>query len=197
MTVIYFIRHAEPNYENRNDAMRELTPKGLEDRKLVTEFLSDKKIDKVVSSPYKRSVDTVADFADRYGFETECIYDLRERKVNSVWIDDFAAFSKRQWSDFNYKLSDGEALGEVQNRNIAALNKLLTDYKDKNIAIGTHATALSTIINYYNKAFGYDDFQRKKKLMPWIVRFTFKGNICTSIMDYNVFTGEEFIIKGI
>ena len=68
MTVIYFVRHSEPNYENKNDSLRELTPKGLEDRKLVTEFLSDKNIDKVVSSSYKRAIDTVADFADRFGF---------------------------------------------------------------------------------------------------------------------------------
>lgn len=31
MTTLYFIRHAEPNYNNYDDLTRELSPKGLED----------------------------------------------------------------------------------------------------------------------------------------------------------------------
>ncbi len=37
MTKIYFVRHAQPNYNNHDDRLRELTPKGLEDRKKVTD----------------------------------------------------------------------------------------------------------------------------------------------------------------
>ena len=113
MTTVYFVRHAEPNYKNHDDMTRELTEKGLNDRKLVTEFLSDKAVDIVLSSPYKRAVDTVRDFAETKGFEVEIIEDFRERKIDSEWIEDFNAFSKAQWKDFNYKLSDGESLGEV------------------------------------------------------------------------------------
>lgn len=39
--------------------------KGLRDRTLVTEFLMDKQIDAVLSSPYKRAMDTVRDFAEK------------------------------------------------------------------------------------------------------------------------------------
>lgn len=102
----------------------------------------------------------------------EIIDDFRERKVDSIWIEDFASFSKAQWDDFDYKLSDGESLNEVQNRNISALNNVLEKYQDKNIAIGSHGTALSTIINYYDKSFGYEDFERIRTVMPWIVEFT-------------------------
>ena len=52
---LYFVRHAEPNYENHNDMLRELSNKGMKDRKLVTDFLTDKRVDIVLSSPYKRA----------------------------------------------------------------------------------------------------------------------------------------------
>lgn len=55
MTTVYFVRHAEPNYENHDDMSRELSAKGLEDRKLVTKFLYDKAVDIVLSSPFKRT----------------------------------------------------------------------------------------------------------------------------------------------
>ncbi len=41
-TRVYFIRHAEPNYNNHDDMTRELSEKGLKDRVLVTEFLRDR-----------------------------------------------------------------------------------------------------------------------------------------------------------
>ena len=121
MTNIYFVRHAEPNYENHDDRHRELTEKGLRDREAVTDYLMDKEIHAVLSSPYQRAVDTVKHFADARGMEIELVEDFRERKVDSVWIEDFNAFAKMQWADFSYKLTDGECLREVQERNIAAL----------------------------------------------------------------------------
>ena len=63
MTQLYFVRHAQPLYRNHDDAGRELSPKGLEDRKLVTAFLMDKSIDAVLSSPYARAADTVRHLA--------------------------------------------------------------------------------------------------------------------------------------
>ena len=158
MTKVYFIRHAEPDYSNHDDLLRELTPKGMQDRKIVTEYLSNKKIDVVLSSPYKRAVQTLEDFADKFGFKIETIDDFHERKVGNEWIENFHDFSKNQWADFDYTLQGGECLHEVQTRNIAALKEVLRKYEGKNIAIGTHGTALSTIINYYDKSFGYADF---------------------------------------
>jgi len=187
MTNIYFIRHAEPNYNNHDDMTRELSAKGLKDRELVTDFLTDKQIDIVVSSPFKRAIDTVRDFADKYGMDITIIDDLRERRVESYWIEDFTSFSRKQWEDFTYKLSDGECLAEVQQRNIAALDKILDDYGDQNIVVGSHGTALSTIINYYDKTFGYNEFDAIRHLMPWVIQFTFAGKELIQIKTFNLF----------
>ena len=37
MTTVYFVRHAQPNYENHDDLTRELTEKGLQDRMKIVE----------------------------------------------------------------------------------------------------------------------------------------------------------------
>lgn len=187
MTIVYFVRHAEPNYYNHDDMLRELTNKGMKDRGLVTAFLEDKNADIVLSSPYKRSIDTVRHFAEQNGLEIGIIEDFRERKIDSIWIEDFAGFCKKQWEDFDYKLSDGESLGEVQNRNITALNEVLEAYADKTIVVGSHGTALSTIVNYYDKSFGYAEFEKIRTLMPWVVKLVFNGQECVEIQKYNLF----------
>lgn len=189
MTTVYFIRHAEPNYANHDDMLRELSAKGLKDRELVTDFLMDKEIDVVLSSPFKRAVDTVRHFAEKKEMDIILVEDFKERRVDSVWIEDFNSFSKKQWEDFSYKLSDGECLAEVQSRNISALKETLETYKGKNIVVGSHGTALSTIINYYDKTFGYSDFNEIRHLMPWVVEFTFEEDVCVGIQKYNLFEG--------
>ena len=191
MTNVYFIRHAEPNFDNHDDMTRELSAKGLKDRELITGFLLDKQIDAVISSPFKRAIDTVRDFANKNGMDITIIDDFRERKVDSCWIEDFTSFSKKQWEDFTYKLSDGECLAEVQQRNIAALDKILDDYRDQNIVVGSHGTALSTIINYYDKTFGYNEFDDIRHLMPWVVQFAFDGKKLIQIKKYNLFENSH------
>ena len=183
MTTIYFVRHAEPDYNNHDDFFRPLTDKGLKDRIKVTNYLLDKKIDLVLSSPYVRAVDTVADFAKNAGLNIEKIDDFRERKVDSVWVEDFKAFCKKQWSDFDYKLTDGESLNEVQKRNIRALEEVLERYNGKNIVVGSHGTALSTIVNYYDNSFNYENFDAIIGVMPWVVKFEFEDKRCISIEE--------------
>ena len=193
MTTVYFIRHAESDISVRDGRARPLTAKGFADRQLVTGFLSDKGVDIVLSSPFKRAVDTVADFAEKNGLEIELVEDFRECRSDSDWdrVDDFFTFIQRQWADFSYSLSDGECLAEVQKRNIAALNDVLTKYKDKTAAIGTHGTALSTIINYYDDTYGYDDFNAMADIMPWVVKMYFDGRECAGMAKINLFRLSE------
>ncbi len=187
ITVVYFVRHAQSNFDNHDDLTRELTVQGFRDRKLVTDFLSDKNIDVALSSPYKRAVDTIKEFTDIKNLPIQIIDDFRERKVGNEWIDDFNNFCKKQWENFDFKLFNGESLKDVQCRNICSLNNVLKIHNGKNIVVGSHGTALSTVINYFDNSFGYKEFNEIKNLMPWIVEFTFDDNKYVKIRKYNLF----------
>ena len=190
MTTIYFIRHAESDTSVRDGRIRPLTEKGLASRIWVTEFLQDKNIDLVLSSPFKRAVDTVSAFAEKNGLTIECVEDFREQKSSSDMRRDnpeFYAFLERQWADFTYTFSDGECLREVQGRNIAVLNGVLTAHKGKNIVIGTHATALSVIINHYDNTYGFRGFKEMEHKLPWAVRMVFDGLNCVEIEKIDLF----------
>ncbi len=181
MTTIYFIRHAESDHNIHQDEIRPLTQKGWESRKIVTEFLSDKNINVALSSPYKRSVDTISDFTEKHNLEIGLIDDFTERRVDSVWIEDFWGYIKKQWENFDYKFTDGECLREVRERNIKALVEVLKKHKDKNIIIGTHGAALSQIIHHYDNSYGYDDFMAMVNKMPWCVKMVFDEGRCVNI----------------
>lgn len=65
MTTVYFVRHAQSDASVQDPFLRPLTEQGLRDRRLVTEFLSGREVTALFSSPYKRAVDTLADFAEK------------------------------------------------------------------------------------------------------------------------------------
>jgi len=173
MTSLYFVRHAEPDHGWADDRTRPLTDAGMADSARVTETLYPVRVDAFLSSPYKRSYDTIrAAAADK---DMAIITDerLRERK-NGPLSNVYGMFQKR-WADFDCHEEDGESLNMVQRRNMEAVLEILKSHTDENIVIGTHGTALSTIQNYYDPSFCCEDFLRMIDFMPYILRMDFEG----------------------
>ena len=119
-------------------------------------------------------MDTIADAAAVFGKEIVTDERLRERE-KGLDGNNHGMFRKR-WDDHDYHEEGGETIAMVQKRNIEALNKILLDNPNQAIVIGTHGTALSTILNFYDDSFGCDDFLRIIDWMPYIIELDFEGN---------------------
>ncbi len=115
------------NYNNKVniDQLRELTTKGFKDRLKVTAFLEQCDIDHLLSSPYKRTVDTISDFGNKHNYQIIVDQNLRERKVSDQWINNFSTYSKQQWEDLTQ--------GFYYNQLLTALEA--TDFKVKQAKI--------------------------------------------------------------
>ncbi|MGN1119889.1 MAG: histidine phosphatase family protein [Oscillospiraceae bacterium] len=175
MTTVYFVRHAQSDRFALDDRTRPLTAEGMQDAERVTAALADKGITRVLSSPYTRTMQTVSGLAGALGLPIETDEDFRERNAGTWRGENFLKYIEAQWADFGYHIEDGECLADVQARNIAALKRALEKYPGETLAIATHGTALSTILNKYFPEFGYADFMRILDAMPYIVRLDFDG----------------------
>ena len=171
LTSIFLVRHAQPSEIWEDDRTRPLSELGLEDSKKVTETLENSEISIFYSSPYKRSMDTILDCANRYNMIIHTDERFRERKLGIK----SGEFLERRWDDFNFCEDNGENLASVQQRNIEALTEILNNHPGRNIVIGTHGTALSTIMNFYYPLFRCDGFKRIYFSMPYIIRLDFEG----------------------
>ena len=197
ITTVYLVRHAEPNFYNHNDMDRELTLKGLQDCQLLLNYFSKQNIHVIYSSPYRRAIETIKSKAEFHQVSVIKRDAFRERKISSNWIEDFQNFVQKQWQDFSFKLPSGESLEEVQERTVHALKYLLKERLGEQIIISSHGTAISTIVNYFYPQFGLSDFQKLKRLFPFIIRMTFDKERCLSIYLDNIFTGESNEIYSI
>ncbi|WP_238885068.1 histidine phosphatase family protein [Clostridium sp. YIM B02551] len=176
MTSIYFIRHAQPDHDWEEDRTRPLSDAGMIDSKRVTEFFREMEIGYYISSPYKRSIDTIRESADGHGISI--ILDERLRERESGLSGNNMEMFKRRWDNLDFHEECGESLKMVQERNIKAIFEIINNYKDANIVIGTHGTALSTILNYFEPSYCCDDFLRMIDFMPYIIRLDFDGIKC-------------------
>ncbi len=171
VTTVYFVRHAEPVHKDPDDRNRPLTAQGLADTALVLETLKDKPIDVFYCSPYKRSRQTIQSTADFFRQEIHTDERLRERQAGDE--GNVKDLFRKRWADFHFHEPGGESIGAVQKRNIEALTEILQKEAGKTIVIGTHGTALSSILNYYDPSFDCESFLRIIDWMPYIVEMQF------------------------
>lgn len=193
MTKVYFVRHAEPEHSWADDRTRPLTKEGIKDCDIVLNFFQTRKIDKFYSSPYKRSVDTIQSSADY--FHCKIITDERFReREKGVGSNNYGMYQKR-WNNHDFHEKNGESINMVQKRNVEALFEILLRDKDKTVVIGTHGTALSTLLNYFNSDFGFYDFMHIIDWMPYIVELNFDDNHLISVTEHcykkKVFSGNK------
>ena len=109
---------------------------------------------------------------------------FRERKSGVDPRDHCAG----RWADFSYAEEGGECLASVQKRNIEALTDVLREYRGKNVVIGSHGTALSSIINYYESSFGYESFMKIVKWLPFVVEMKCDGE---KFLEYTILCRVE------
>ncbi len=173
LTTIYFVRHAHSVYST-DEIGRSLSEKGFADAKRVAMKMETESVDIVVSSPYKRAIQTVEGIAAYFQVEIEVIEELKERVLSSGEVRNFDTAIKKVWKDESFAWDGGESNVVAQKRGIRALFHLLKQYKNKNIVIGTHGNIMVLMMNYFSKEY---DFRFWENLdMPDIYKLTFKGN---------------------
>ncbi len=183
MTTVYFIRHAQSDRFVHDDRTRPLTSAGMSDTRKITEILEKSGITHIISSPYTRTIQTVTDLSEKLGLEIETDEDFRERNAGQWHGENFIEFIRNQWEDFSYHILDGECLADVQKRNISALHRWIEKYNGETVAIATHGTALSTMINYYYPEFSFESFMRIIDYMPYVVKMELDCDKCLSFEE--------------
>lgn len=155
MTQIDFIRHGEPDLHIQNDRLRPLTLKGQQQAEKIAEKLKDQPYTLLYSSPLLRARQTMIPLARNKRLSLLTTPLLVERKMPG-WLENFSQYVEEQWSDFSYAKKDGESLKEVQNRYLTFIKTLP---EEGIIAVGSHGTAMSTLVEAFYPQQGYKYFQ--------------------------------------
>jgi 2,3-bisphosphoglycerate-dependent phosphoglycerate mutase len=164
------VRHAHSTY-TPDEVGRPLSPRGLVDAERVSHILENENLDLIVSSPYKRAIQTVEGAAKFLGIEVVIEDGFKERTLSITPVEDFHLAITRVWEEPRFSWEGGESNMIAQNRGIKAIFKLLERYEGKNIAVGTHGNIMVLIMNFFDQK--YDISFWKDLDMPDIYKLTF------------------------
>jgi 2,3-bisphosphoglycerate-dependent phosphoglycerate mutase len=178
-TNIYLVRHAHSTY-TPDEINRPLSERGLKDAERITELLSYENITHVVSSPYKRAIQTVEGIAFLSKIEILIDEGFRERKLAGSSVDNFDEAILQVWKNLDFALPGGESGYYAQERGVQSLKKIINKCCGDNIVIGTHGNIMVLIMNYYDKKYNHAFWSNLN--MPDIYKLSFENE---TLIDVN------------
>lgn len=205
MTEVYLIRHSE-KYRNFNNIINDDSFQLFNEKIILSingEMLANKlanmeemsNIDVVFASNYVRSVGTAKYIAYRNKIDVNIDKNFGERiyGINSIdgIMDDF---NVKQWNDIDYKLPNGESRRDVTNRMYNALIRVINDYKNKRIAIVSHGTAISFLLDKWCDVFvNYNNDNKMNTKIVFKNKIIFDNNISAPCVFKIVFDDNNII----
>ena len=144
----YFIRHAHSNY-TPDEINRPLTDKGLESLEKL-DFLADKPITAIYSSPYQRAIQTVEPLAQSLKLAIQTDKRLIERKLSSQAIAD------QDWSRPTLSLAGGESNQQAQQRALTFLHELESKHQNEEIILSSHGNLICILLSAFDLSIDYN-----------------------------------------
>ena len=181
-TTLFMIRHAQSPFIFGQERTRELSKRGKLDANKITEQLKQETIDVIVSSPYKRAIQTIEGIANEHQMEITIFEGLKERPIKGAYklpAEEIEKAIKKSYDDKDYCLPGGETMRQAQERAIPVIKQLLTDYRGKNIVVGTHGNIMTIMMNYFDEQYSYDFWKSTTK--PDIYKLSFVEHELKSI----------------
>lgn len=160
-----------------------LTKEGLLQAKELAQFLSGYQFDCIVSSPFKRAIDTIKPYAESIHAEVKKDDRLAER-ILSTQTDpdwDWRTHLKRTYNEEHLKFPGGESTFEAKQR----VKSLILDLQAESInsvLMITHGNLLSLMISLYQPSFGYTEWELLRN--PDVFMIDIQNNDVTNLWVY-------------
>ncbi|SES78808.1 2,3-bisphosphoglycerate-dependent phosphoglycerate mutase [Oceanobacillus limi] len=173
MKKIYVIRHCKAEGQLPN---AQLTEEGREQAKKLAEFFSGQDIDRIISSPFQRAIQSIEPLSKALHIEIELDQQLTEKVLSNKDMSDWLLKLRDTFTDMTLRFDGGESSQEAMNRIAGVVNRLFDDDKS-NAVIVTHGNLLALLLKYYNDEFGFEDW--KKLSNPDVFQLTKQANSVT------------------
>jgi 2,3-bisphosphoglycerate-dependent phosphoglycerate mutase len=136
----------------------ELTSDGRAQAEALADVLADRGVERIVSSPWQRAVDSIAPLALRLGLTVERDERLRERTLSDGPLPDWRERLRASFDDPDLCLPGGESSRAATARAIAALDGARAHAAHATVVV-THGNLLALILRTVDPGIGFDHWQ--------------------------------------
>ncbi len=152
---IYIVRHCQAQGQ---PAESQLTEEGFKQAGELAEFFSNIPIDRIVSSPFLRAIQTVEPLSMERNISIEVDNRLAERTLSSIDLPDWMEKLKATYEDLELKFEGGESSREAMDRIVTMVEDVL-ESDEENTIIVTHGNIMSLLLKHYQDSFGFEDWK--------------------------------------
>ncbi len=153
---IYLIRHCKATGQ---ESTAELTSEGQIQANHLAEFLVNRQIDYLVSSPFERAISTIRPLAEQLNLKIHVDERLQERVLSTDHIEDWMERLRESFENMDQILHGGESSRESMIRGVSVIEDLF-ERPEENMAVVTHGNLLSLILKFYDNSYGFKEWER-------------------------------------
>ncbi|WP_308637886.1 histidine phosphatase family protein [Paenibacillus silvisoli] len=170
MKNLYVVRHCKAEGQ-APDAP--LTAVGVEQADRLAEFLSDKSIDAIVSSPYERARRTIAPLAARIGVEIVPDERLAERVLTDRDSPDWYEKLSKTFDDLDLCYEGGESSNAAMSRAVSAIQDALSSGHSSIVAV-SHGNLIALLLKHFDSGMGMKEWEALSN--PDVFHLAFAGD---------------------
>ncbi|MGE7768803.1 histidine phosphatase family protein [Peribacillus sp. NPDC096540] len=145
---IYIVRHCEAQGQPSESP---LTEKGSKQANYLVNFFSNAKIERIISSPFLRAIQSVEPLSEKTNIKIEIDERLSERTLSTHWLEKL----KTTFNDMELKFEGGESSQEAMNRIINVVDEVFKS-ETENTVIVSHGNIISLLLKNYNRDFDFE-----------------------------------------
>ena len=174
---IYLIRHCKAEGQEPAAA---LTEEGHMDANALVPMLKHLQIDHILTSPYKRAIQTIQPFAERIGLTIQLMDNLRERTLSAEPMEDWLMQLQRTFDEVDLAFPGGESSNEALARIVEVIDSILLNPTMKNVVVVSHGNILALLLKKYDSSFGFEQWSKMKNPNVFLM---YKVNDLVNIME--------------
>lgn len=153
---LYVIRHCEATGQSPDAP---LTAKGFEQAELLSQFLKNMRIERVVCSPYLRAQQSITPFVRQSNTPLTVDNRLAERVLSDTNMDNWLHCLRQTFDDFDLSFSGGESSTHAMDRVVHAITDLVSTETTRN-AVVTHGNLMTLLLRHFDSRFGFDEWAK-------------------------------------
>lgn len=175
MVQFLIARHCSATGQERE---AELTSVGIRQAQVLSMFLEHYPIDvhRIITSPFKRAVDSIHPFAEAAGIKLEEEERLAERMLSDKPLEEWLEILERSFTEMDLKVYNGESSNEAMERSSSVMKELMkSEDDDKTVLLMTHGNLMTLMLRYFDDTFGYEDWKNLRNPDLYLVKHTDTG----------------------
>ncbi|RPJ96607.1 histidine phosphatase family protein [Rummeliibacillus sp. TYF005] len=156
MKRIYVVRHCRADGQ---EVEALLTKEGKEQAENLALFFKDKNIQRVISSPMTRAIQTIEPFTNKTNLNIQVDERLSERILSIENYPDWMEKLKQTFDNIDLKFKGGESSREASERIFNVINEV-KDSDTENTIIVSHGNIITLLLKKLNQEVSFEDWKK-------------------------------------